>query len=169
MRIRSHTVAMTNKLFSPKCLILLALTTAGTSLAATKISYEDIPKHLGVFSRVLEHRAIAVTTTDGKTHKGRRLQFASDHLTISGGNFHEDLPKADVLRIEIGQAGRFFHHVVEGAQLVAAAAYPGPEWSDVAIILLPPVLACAAATTPFFLAADGIAFFIPPKVYEIVH
>lgn len=26
-----------------------------------------------------------------------------------------------------------------------------------------------AVTTPFFLAADGIAFFIPPKVYEIVH
>ena len=36
-------------------------------------------------------------------------------------------------------------------------------------LMLPPVLAYTAATTPFFLAADGIALFIPPKAYEIVH
>jgi hypothetical protein len=159
---------MTTKLFSLKCLIVVALATASTSMAATKISYEDIPKHLGVFTTYIEHRGITVITADGKTHKGRRLQFTSDHLTIYRDKFQEDLPKSDVMRIEISQSGRFFHHVVTSAQLIASVADPAYD-AAITIIFGPPVLAYAAATTPFFLAADGIAFFIPPKVYEIVH
>jgi len=141
-------------------------------MAATKISYEDIPKHLGVFATYVEHRGITVTTADGKTHKGRRLQFTSDHLTIYRDKFQEDLPKSDVMRIEISQSGRFFHHVVEDAEMVKVLAeMSGDEFMEPigAVILLPPALAYTAATTPFLLAADGIAFFIPPKVYEIVH
>ncbi|HEV8040836.1 MAG TPA: hypothetical protein VGP62_18330 [Bryobacteraceae bacterium] len=163
---------MTTNLFSPKCLFLLVLATAATSMAATKISYEDIPKHLGVFATYVEHRGITVTTADGKTHKGRRLQFTSDHLTIYRDKFQEDLPKSDVMRIEISQSGRFFHHVVENAQMVKEfAELSGDEFMDPIgeVILLPPALAYTAATTPFFLAADGIAFLIPPKIYDIVH
>jgi hypothetical protein len=36
-------------------------------------------------------------------------------------------------------------------------------------ILGSPWWAYTAVTAPFFLAADGVAFFIPTKVYEIVH
>ena len=86
--------------------------------------------------------------------------LGSDHLTIYQGDSHEDLPKSEVTRIEIRQAGRFFRHVIESAQLVELATES---------ILLPPFLAYTAASTPFVLAADGIAFLIPPKVYDIVH
>jgi hypothetical protein len=168
MRIRPHTVAMTSKLFSPKCLFLLALATAGSSMAATKITYAEILKHVGNLGTV-ERRGVTVTTADGKTHKGRSLEFHSDHLTVSRGKFQENLAASTVTRIEISQAGRFFHHVVEGAQLVGAAANPGPDFSDLTLILLPPLVGYVAASAPFFLAADGIALFIPPKVYEIVH
>ena len=164
MRIRPHTVAMTRKLFA------IALLAAGACMAATKITFDEIPSHLGPFGRVLAYRGFTVTTSDGKTHSGRRLLLATDHLTIYNGNSHEDLSKADVMRIEISQAGRFFHHVVEGALLVAGVASAVADPSEAAaVICLPPILAYAAAATPFFLAADGIAFFIPPKVYEIVH
>jgi hypothetical protein len=121
MRIRPHTVAMTSKLLSPKCLFLLALATAGSSMAATKITYAEILKHVGNLGTV-ERRGVTVTTADGKTHKGRSLEFHSDHLTVSRGKFQENLAASTVTRIEISQAGRFFHHLVEGAQLVGAAA-----------------------------------------------
>ncbi len=62
--------------------------------------------------------------------------------------------------------------MAENTKLVKELAEAsGDEFMDPIgeVILLPPVLAYTAATTPFFLAADGIAFLIPPKVYEIVH
>jgi hypothetical protein len=174
LRERPHTVAMTTKLFSSKCFFVLALATAGTSMAATKITYDEIPKHLGAFKTVLAYRGFTVTTTDGRTHSGRRLLLESDHLRIfDRDNSFEDLPNFDVTRIEIRQFGRFFHHVVENASFAAviplAAAVGGPALAIPAILLAPPFLAYAAASTPFFLAADGIAFLIPAKVYEIVH
>ena len=168
--MRPHTVAMTN---SQKYLLLLVSATASTGIAATKISYDEIPKHLGPFKTVLTYRGFTVTTSDGKTHGGRRLLLESDHLRI----FHrddsfEDLPSFEVTRIEIRQFGRFFHHVEEsaGAALFFPVyAFASPPESIPLILLTPPVLAYTAVTTPLFLAADGIAFFIPPKVYEIVH
>lgn len=167
-------MAMTIKLFSPKCFLLLALATASTSMAATKISYDEIPKHLGRFGTVLAYRGFTVTTTDGKTHSGRRLLLESDHLRVfHRDNSFEDLPSFEVTRIEIRQTGRFFHHVVDNAGFAAviplAAALGGPACALPVILLAPPFLAYAAASTPFLLAADGIAFLIPPKVYEIVH
>jgi len=161
---------MTTKLFFP--FLLLTLATAGTSMAATKITYDEIPKHLGAFGSLLEHRGFTVTTADGKMHKGRGLEIYPDHLSIHRGKYHEDLPKAEVTRIEISQAGRFFHHVVgptKAAVLLPLMVVEDPDDCVPLILLTPPLLAYAAATTPFFLAADGIAFFIPPKVYEIVH
>jgi hypothetical protein len=160
---------MTTKLFSPKRFFVLALVTAGTSMAATKICYDEIPKHLGPFGNLLEHRGFTVTTTDGKLHKGRGLEIYSDHLSIYRGKSHEDLPKSEVTRIEISQAGRFFHHVVDNSLAWALVTDDEDVTSIGGFLMLPPVLAYTAATTPFFLAADGIAFLIPPKVYEIVH
>lgn len=162
MRTGPHTVAMTNKLFA------IALLAAGSCLAATKITYDEIPSHLGPFGTVLAYRGFTVTTTDGKTHDGRRLRVESDHLRIfHKDNSFEDLPNFDVTRIEIHQFGRFFHHIVENSTAWAAACMFG--CSAAVLLLVPPVEVYTAATAPFFLAADGIAFFIPPKVYDIVH
>jgi hypothetical protein len=168
---------MTNKLFSLKCFLGVALAVGacpGTSVAATKISYKEIPKHLGAFGTVLAYRGFTVTTSDGRTHDGRRLLLASDHLRIfHRDNSYEDLPNVEVTRIEIRQAGRFFHHVVENAgfaMILPLGIIAGGATCALPLVLLaPPVVAFAAATTPFFLAADGVAFLIPPKVYEIVH
>jgi hypothetical protein len=168
---------MTTKLFSPNSFLVLALAMGactGTGLAATKISYQEIPKHLGPFGTVLAYRGFTVATNDGKTHSGRRLLLESDHLRIfHRDNSFEDLPNAAVTRIEIRQAGRFFHHVVDNAgyavMLPILLGFGGSGWAIPSIVLTPPIAAYAAATTPFLLAADGVAFLIPPKVYEIVH
>ncbi len=170
-------MAMTTKLFSPNSFLVLALAMGactGSGLAATKISYEEIPKHLGSFGTVLAYRGFTVATKDGKTHSGRRLLLESDRLRIfHRDNSFEDLPNAEVTRIEIRQTGRFFHHVVENGCLVLivplSVGLVGPGAAIPGLLLTPPLVAYAAATTPFFLAADGIAFLIPPKVYEIVH
>jgi hypothetical protein len=133
-------------------IFVLAFLAASTCMAATKITYDEIPKHLGRFGRVLRHRGFTVITSDGKTHTGRRLLLESDHLRI----FHrhssfEDLPSFEVTQIEVRQAGRFFHHVVDNADLA-------------------PLCPLAAAIGALSLAAaDGIALFVPPRVYEIVH
>ncbi len=173
---------MTSKMFSQQqhlisrffLVALAAGACLGSSVAATRIGYEEIPKHLGPFGTVLAYRGFTVATSDGKTHNGRRLLLGSDHLRIfHRDNSYEDLPNAEVTRIEVRQTGRFFHHVVENAAFVAmlplGVALGGPAWAIPAILLTPPMLAYAAASAPFFLAADGIAFLIPPKVYEIVH
>jgi hypothetical protein len=95
-------------------------------MAATKITYDEIPKHLGKFGTVLRHRGFIVMTRD-------------------------DLPSLEVTRIEIRQAGRFFHYAMDNASLAT---------------LIPVAGALGALSLA---AADGIAFLIPPKVYEIVH
>jgi hypothetical protein len=154
-------------------ILMLSFLAASTCMAATKITYDEIPKHLGRFGTVIAYRGFTVTTTDAKTHSGRRLLLEPDHLRIfHRDNWYEDLPGIEVTRIEVRQAGRFFHHVAEDAQAVKELAEAsGDEFLDPIgeLILLPPVFVYTAATTPFFLAADGVAFFIPPKVYEIVH
>jgi len=167
---------MTTKLFP----FLTLLASIGTIQAADKIRYAEISIRLAPFGTVLEYRGFTVTTLDGKAHGGRRLGLETDHLRI----FHsdsswEDLSSEQVSRIEIRQAGRFFHHVVEGALFplvpaaIACGLSSGPTVPLACVLFVSapfsPLWAYTAATTPFFLAADGIAFFIPPKVYEIVH
>jgi hypothetical protein len=149
-------------------LCAFALLAAGACMAATKITYDEIPNHLGPFGTVLAYRGFTVTTSDGKTHDGRRLRLESDHLRIfHRDNSFEDLPNFQVARIEIRQAGRFFHHIVENSTAWASACMFGCSYA--VLLLVPPVEAYTAATAPFYLAADGIAFLVPPKVYEIVH
>jgi hypothetical protein len=154
-------------------LFVLALLVANTCMATTKTTYDEIPKHLGPFGSVLEHRGFTVTTNDGKTHSGRRMGLNADHLRIfHRDNSYEDLPKLEVTRIEVRQAGRFFHKVVDNvgiALFFPVFAFLAPPSSIPLVFLTPLGLAFAGVTTPFFLAADGIAFLIPPKVYEIVH
>jgi len=153
---------------------LLAIVGSVSIQAAEKIRYEELPTRLAPFGTVLEHRGFNVTTLDGKQHRGRRLLLQSDHVRIfDRKNKWEDLSSGQIARIEISQSGRFIHHVVEGAVVplfpLVGCFEANPGYCILGIPLVPVFLAYPAVTTPFFLAADGIAFFIPPKVYEIVH
>ncbi|MGA2601973.1 MAG: hypothetical protein ABSH09_33835 [Bryobacteraceae bacterium] len=153
---------------------LLAIAGLGTSQAAEKIRFDEIPTRLAPFGTVLAYRGFNVTTLDGKQHRGRRLLLQSDHVRIFDRKNHwEDLSSDEIARIEINQHGRFIHHVVENAPLpvlpIIGCLETNTGYCILGIGLVPIFLAEVAVTTPFFLAADSIAFFIPPKVYEIVH
>jgi len=153
----------------------------GSAQAGEKFRYEEIPARLGPFGSVLAYRGFKVDTLDGKQHRGRRLRLEADHLRVFHlNNSYEDLPGEQVTRIEISWGGRYFHHVVENAEIpifFAALLCGGPwasanlsPWCVVPITtLFSPAWAYTAATAPFFLVADGVAWLIPPKVYEIVH
>jgi len=149
---------------------LTLATFTGAAMAATRITYDEISKRLTGPDGILDHRGITITTSDGKTHGGRRMAVASDHLRIyREDRTFEDLPRDAVTRIEISQAGRFSHHVAENSQLwIPEGASDDAGTEAAAIAAIPPVLAYTAATAPILLAADVVTFFIPAKVYEIV-
>lgn len=158
----------------------IALTVClGSARAGEKIRYEEIPAHLGPFGSVLAYRGFKVVTLDGKAHGGRRLRLEENHLRVFHlDNAYEDLPAGEVSRIEIRQSGRYFHHVIEsfGVPLfplllcLMASDDRNVPWCAIPMsIIFSPLWAYPAAVSPFFLAADGIAWLIPAKVYEIVH
>jgi hypothetical protein len=167
--------------------VLVAVGCAATARAAEKIRYEEIAAKFAPLHREIEHREITVTTLDSVKHTGRRLYFFADHVRLyrtddswahRSDDSSEDLPSDEIARIEINQRGRFFHHIVEDGMaallpipVALAACGNGDCGVGMVIYFLatPPLLAYAAASTPVFLAADAAAFFIPPKVYEIVH
>jgi hypothetical protein len=158
---------------------LLALACMGAAQAAEKIRFDEIPNRLAPFGTVLAYRAFKVVTLDGKAHEGRRLRLEQDHVRIFENKTYEDLPGEQIARIEIRQTWRFVHHIVEAAEFPFAVAALGcgglvsDSVSSLCVIpvtaLFSPAWAYTAVTAPFFLASDGVASLIPPKVYEIVH
>jgi hypothetical protein len=161
-------------------LVLLALVSAasiGAAQAADKIRYEDIPQHIASFGTVLYHRGFTVVTTDGKKYESRKLLLEADHVELFlGDRPGEKVPSEQVARIEIRQAGRYFHYVDDGATFPVGIARfscgaPGEDWLCDAIVtaLLSPAWAYTAVTAPLYLVADAVAFFLPAKVFEIVH
>jgi hypothetical protein len=171
---------MTTKWMARFLAEFITIACLGTCHAAEKFPYEEIPKHLAPFNSVLAYRSFRVVTLDGKTHAGRRLRLEWDHLRVFHRNdTWEDLPSRQIARIEIRQRGRFFHKIVDGADaalfipaLVCGESNSARCMAGTSALLSPliaPIWAYTAATAPFYLAADGVAFLIPPKVYEIVH
>jgi len=153
---------------SIKQLPLAALALAacvGSAQAATKITYDDIPKHIAPFGAVLKHRSFKVTTIDGKTHKGATLFLYGDRLALGrrDGSYEDAIPSGQITRIEIRQFGRFTQYMVWNSDCIPLGAPPGllPHCHRGASLRNP--------STPVLLTADAITFFIPPKVYEIVH
>ena len=82
----------------------------------------------------------------------------------------ETLPRAGIVRIEIRQAGRFFHHISESASIPVEVGRLGcdPVLFGLLFTVTTPAWAYTAASAPFFLAADGIAFFVQPQTFNIV-
>lgn len=160
-------------------LAALACLTIGSMNAAERISYQELRNRVAPFNKRLEHRSIRIQTSDGKNHKGRTVVLDTDHARLFlPDQAWEDIPSVEIVRFQIGQGGRFSHHIVESAAipLVLGLAICG-EVETVAsevcavpgTLVFSPVWAYTAASAPFYLASDGIAFLIPPKVYEITH
>ena len=160
--------------------VLASIGVVGIGQASERIRYDEIPNHLAPFGNVLAYRSFNVITLNGKKHSGRRLRLESDHVRVFHlDNSWEDLFSEQIARIEIRQSGRFFHHIVDSAELPVVAAALG--CGDVAgynvstaclltaIALFSPVWAYTAVAAPFYLASDGVAFFVRPKIYDIVH
>ncbi|HEV8145544.1 MAG TPA: hypothetical protein VGP79_04155 [Bryobacteraceae bacterium] len=152
----------------------------GAAHAAEKLRYEEIRQRLAPCDPVLTYRGFTVVTRDGKKYSGRRLRLDPDHVRIFQSKSHQDVPVAQLARIQIRQAWRYVHHIENSAMFpLAGAALCGfwdQNWSKLnnvcagimLTIATPPALAYTAATAPFFLAADAVAFLIPKKVYEII-
>jgi hypothetical protein len=163
-----------NKWF-PMMAVLMTLASMGAGQAAEKIRYEDLRKRLGPY--MLAYRGFTVVTLDGKKHRSRSVVLEPDHLSLyAKSRLFEHLPSAQISRIEISQRGRFFHHVVASAWWpLGLAAYgcgdedqPGPPGCrTIHTAMWSPLWAYTATIAPFCLAADGVAFLIPPKVYEV--
>ena len=161
---------------------LAAVVSTGTAHAAEKLRYDEIRLRLGAppFDPVLTYRGFTVVTQDGKKYSGRRLRLDPDHVRIFQSKSHQDVPVAQLARIEIRQAWRYVHHIVHSGELALAAPFFCGMYADswtarnsvcagiMLTIVTPPALAYTAATAPFFLAADAVAFLIPKKVYEII-
>ena len=167
---------MTRNLLS-RSIIVTALLVAGLGPieAAEKIRWEDLQRRFGGTSDregLVEHRSVDVITRDGRKHHTRRLLIDNDRVRLDGHRKMEVLPRQEIRRIEIRQIGRYFHRITDSAIIpLLGAAMVSDDDPLAALVLLPmlsPVWAYTAATAPFFLAADGVAFFIPPRTFEIV-
>lgn len=156
--------------------VLVAMSCIGTARAAEKIRYEEIPDRIAPFGSYIAWRSVTVTTVDGVKHSGQELILQPDHLRVVRRDQRgEDLPSDAVARIEIRQRGRFLIRAELALllPLIIPAVGCGDSYHVVicrvisGVIFSPLWVTVSAA--PFFLAAEAAAFFIPPKVYEIVH
>jgi hypothetical protein len=169
-------------IFKFSLVALAAMACTGAAHAAEKLRYDEIRLRLGAppFDPVLTYRGFTVVTHDGKKYSGRQLRLDADHVRIYQSKSFQDVPAAQLAGIEIRQAWRYVHHIVKSAEIpfMGAALCGGlsdASWTAInnvcAVIMLPilsPALAYTAASAPFFLAADAVAFLIPKKVYEII-
>jgi hypothetical protein len=158
-------------------LMMTALAATAAAQAAEKIRFEDLQYRIAPYGAVLEHRGVKVVTIDGAAHTGRRLRLDPGRICVFSGDHETCLSVERVSRIEVSQGGRFFHHISNSAQIPVAlgelfcggmdgTGSPGCVATVAAVFS--PVWAYTGATAPFYLVADGIAFLIPPKVYEII-
>ena len=97
--------------------ILAALFTTifPSPVRAEKIRWAELQQRPGPD---VQHRGIDVITFDGQKHSARRMQIDAKAVKLyySQGKM-ETLPRAGIVRIEIRQAGRFFHHISESASI----------------------------------------------------
>ena len=158
---------------------LIAVLYTARGEAAEKVHWIDLQERFQHNNGIVEYRGIDVTTTDGQKHHSRRMVITIEGLKLSDSHGSvESLPRETVARIEIWQRGRFFHHIPDNAALTGIAALgmlgsldedgPSPAAVCFGLALTPPLVAYTLASAPVFLAADGITFLLPPKVFEIL-
>ena len=141
---------------------------------AEKVRWEDLQQRVYSFG---ECRSVNVITRDGHKHHSRGLSMTDDHLSLLGRQNIEEIARQDVLRVEIRQRKRHYQRIgtnVEMSVFLPLASLMGfVSGCDAGIciwglLLTPPVWAYTAASTAVFLAADGVAFLLPSRVFDIV-
>jgi hypothetical protein len=147
-----------------------------TARAAEKIRYEEIPARLVQLGGLTHGRNFKVTTIDGTSHVGASFRLEPDQVVLyqKDGSI-ENIPVDRVVRVSIRRERAPFF---EFTKLSAVAVVYLPYWvcdgdlvcaALAATVISPVVIAVAAGSAPVTLALDCAAFFIPSKVYEIVH
>jgi hypothetical protein len=116
-----------------------------------------------------------VTMRDGRKYHTWRLLILDDGVWVDDAhNNLQALPRQEVRRIQIGRGRYYSHHIADNAefaQMIEGGGWGGPLDGPAALLALivsTPFWAYTAASAPVFLAADGVAFFTPPKTFEIV-
>ena len=158
--------------------MMTALAATAAAQAAENIRYQDLQYRIAPFGGVLDHRGVKVVTIDGAAHTGRKLRLDPGCVCVFGlAGGSTCLSVKRVSRIEVSQGGRFFHHISDSAPIPIALGLlfcggmdgkVSPACVVPVTAVFSPVWAYTGATAPFYLVADGIAFLIPPKVYEII-
>jgi hypothetical protein len=152
-------------------MVLAAIGCVGTAQAAEKIRYEEIPL------RVVAHSSGAtVFTTDGMSHAGARLVLEPDQAVLyqKDGSV-ENIPVDRIARVAIKhERTHFFEFTKASASAIVFLPYLvcGGDLVCTALATAafsPATIAVTAGSAPVTLVLDGAAFFISPKVYEIVH
>jgi hypothetical protein len=88
----------------------------------------------------------------------------------------EDLPSDQISRIEVRKIRRYSENILGAAAaplVLAIFACADSTHGAPCVIgytaVFSPIWAYAAVSAPFYLAADGVSLFRPPKVYVLVH
>ena len=159
--------------------ICMAMTICAAQ-AADKISWNQLTDRMASQFRSagwVEDRGVTVITTGGKVHHTRRLFIDTEGVKLDHGDRPmEVLPRRDISRIEIRQRGRYVRRIAHNAEMalfVACVGFSADEGGGGPLALLSPVVsipfwAYTVASAPVFLAADGVAFFRPALVFEII-
>ena len=158
--------------------------------AAEKIRWEDLQKR--VFGDL---RSVSVITRDGHRYHSQRVEFGPDHVALyDRGQLVRALWRQEVERVEIRRRKHYSRHIFENvvgplglpilgallplldpepARTGSVSAHIGTVGTGavgfaIGAILAPPFFVYGVASAPVFLAADGVAFLMPAKAFEIV-
>jgi hypothetical protein len=165
----------------------------GSVRAAEKIHWEDLQKRL---SKPVEFRSVNVVTRDGQKYHSQRLELRADRVVLYNREaLVSILRRQDVERVEIRERKRYYRHIPENVLgpfglpiLGALLPFLDPERSyrpgsvaarigtagvgiagfALGTVLAPPLFAYGVGSAPVLLAADGVAFLMPAKAFEIV-
>lgn len=140
----------------------------GQAGAAEKIRWADLRGCLGPS---VEYRSVNVIARDGQKFHAQRLEFRAGQLALyDRDNLAYALLGEDVARVEIRQRKRWYRHIV--GNILGSLTLPGESETALSLalsaVVAPPILVYGIASAPVFLAADGIAFLMPAKRFEIV-
>jgi hypothetical protein len=160
-----------------------------TGQAAEKIRWPDLQRRFGgkpecpaeaPCEGLLPNHETTVTTRDGHRRHTRNLWIGPESLRLDTGSGTELLDRNRVARIEVTvREEHYLHHIRESAVMpltgagVACSGLMGesgcnPLVFGVTLVILSPIWAYTAVSTPVLLVAEGVRFFVPSKKFEIV-
>ncbi len=153
---------------------VLMMAGLGSVQAAEKVRWEHLQERVRLLG---ESRSVTVITRDGSRHSAQRMEISFSEIALFDDSKMAAVPRQDVARIEVRQRKRYYRHISENLAasiLIPAFSCGGdpfdlnPAICALGIAISPPLWAYTAASAPAFIAADGVAFLKPAKIFEIV-